>query len=597
MKKFLLVLSALVLAFTFVACDNDTEVTTVATEAEATTAAPIAQVLNWNIGADPETLDPTLNGASDGGDVINQTYEGIVREVGGVVTPGVAESWVTSTDGLKVTFTLRDSKWSDGSDLTAADFEYSWKRGMDQATASEYAWIWEYTNIVGSMDAVYWSDTCDNATDECNVYDDDGELVGTDFSDDLGDDNGLTYEATLAAIGITAVDANTLEVDLVVPTPYFVSLMGFYHFMPVKQSAVEAVGGADGAWAKNPELVVSNGPFKLTEYESGVGLKLVKNDEYWNADEVYLDTINGKFIDLETTAYVAYNAGSLDVLPSVPNAMTAALVAEDPEFYVFPVLGTYYYNFNMEDADGTWDNLNLRKALTYAIDRTAITEALSAGQLPATGYVCPGFLDNNEDDFGITSGDYGIAADDSNYAEAVTLFATAADEMGMTVTELQAYLAGKVVAYNTSESHKMVAEMVQESWRQVLGIEVLLNNSEWAVFQNTREEGNYDIARGGWLTDFMDPAGLLAIFTTGNAYNDPGWSSAAYDALMETAQTTTDPVEHFEKLYDAEEILMAELPIMPVYYYADTYLIRDTVVDWGRSILGSLDFTHAKIVE
>ncbi|MBI9010063.1 MAG: peptide ABC transporter substrate-binding protein [Tenericutes bacterium] len=592
MKKFLLVLSVFVLGLTFVACQEETTTTAAG---QTTTEAMVPQVLNWNIGADPETLDPTLNGASDGGDVINQTFEGLVREVGGVITPGIAESWVTSADGLTVTFTLRDSKWSDGSDLTASDFVYSWLRGMDQATASEYAWIWEYTNIVGSIDAVYWTDTCNNTTDVCNVYDDNDDLVGADNADGLGDDNGLNYADTLAAVGIEATDDNTLVVSLVNPTPYYVSLMAFYHFMPVKQSAVEAVGGEEGLWAKSPELVVSNGPFILTSYTSGTGLVLEQNSEYWNADEVYLETINGKFIDLATTAYVGYNAGDLDVLPSVPNAMTAALIAEDPDFYVFPLLGTYYYNFLMDDADETWDNLNLRKALTYSIDRTAITEALSAGQVPATGFVPAGFLDNDGNDFAAESGDYGIPIDDSKYAEAVTLFATAATEMGMTVTELQAYLAGKVILYNTSEGHKLVAEMVQESWRTNLGIELDLQNQDWAVFQNTREEGDYDISRGGWLTDFMDPAGLLAIFTSGNAYNDPNWDSAAYDTLMTEAQATADPVVHFEKLYAAQNILMGELPIIPVYYYADVYLIQSYVTGWGRSVLGSLDFTHAQI--
>ncbi len=557
MKKFLLVLSVFVLSFAFVACGEETTATT--TEGEGTTTeATVPQVLNWNIGADPETIDPTMNGASDGGDVINQTFEGLVREVGGVVQPGMAETWETSADGLTVTFHLRESNWSDGSALTAHDFEYSWKRGMDPLTASEYAWIWEYTNIVGSLDAVY--------------------------------NDGL-----LADVGVEAVDDLTLEVTLVYPTPYFVSLMAFYHFMPVKQSAVEAVGGEEGLWAKDPELTICNGPFMLTEYTSGEGLTLEKNPEYWNADEVYLDTINGKFIDLATTAYVGYNAGELDVLPSVPNAMVGALIAEEPNFYVFPLLGTYYYNFNMEDADGTWDNLNLRKALTYSIDREAITEALSAGQVPATAFVPEGFLDDEGNDFKTVSGNYGIATDDSNYAAAVTLFATAATEMGMTVPELRTYLAGKVILYNTSEGHKMVAEMVQESWRVNLGIEVTLLNQDWAVFQNTREEGDFDIARGGWLTDFMDPAGLLAIFTSDNAYNDPGYDSAAYDALMAASQATSDVATHFEKLYAAQNLLMEDLPILPVYYYADVYLIQSYVTGWGRSVLGSLDFTHAQI--
>lgn len=541
MKKLLSVLAIFALVFGLAAC-NPTE--------------SGDMVLNWNIGADPQTIDPTLNGASDGGDVINQTFEGLVREVNGIIYPGIASSWDTSEDGLTVTFHLRESNWSDGSPLTANDFVYSWKRGMDPATASEYSWIWEYTNVVGSLEAVYEGGSLDD-------------------------------------VGVEATDDYTLVVHLVNPTPYFVSLMAFYHFMPVKQSAVEAEGGADGLWAKDPELVVCNGPFVLTEYTDNSGLVLVKNENYWDADNVYISQINGFFIDLETTAYVKYNNGELDFIPSVPSVLIPTLVAESSEFYAFPLLGTYYYNFNMNSPE--FDNAKLRTALALAIDRTAIVEALSGGQIPATGFVPRGFVDNEGNDFATVSGDYGIAVDDSKFDEAVSLFAEAAGEMGLTVAELQASLYNKVILYNTSEGHALVAQMVQESWKSVLGVEMTLQNQEWAVFQDTRQNGDYDVARGGWLTDFMDPAGMLAIFTDGNAYNDPKYNNAEYNTLMSDAAAATDVAVHFEKLYAAQDILMADMPIIPVYYYSDIMMAKSYLVDWGRSVLGSVDFTHAKI--
>jgi len=541
MKKLLSVLAIFALVFGLAAC-NPTE--------------SGDMVLNWNIGADPQTIDPTLNGASDGGDVINQTFEGLVREVNGIIYPGIASSWDTSEDGLTVTFHLRASNWSDGSPLTANDFVYSWKRGMDPATASEYSWIWEYTNVVGALDAVYEGGSLDD-------------------------------------VGVEATDDYTLVVHLINPTPYFVSLMAFFHFMPVKQSAVEAEGGADGLWAKDPELVVCNGPFVLTEYTDNSGLVLVKNENYWDADNVYISQINGFFIDLETTAYVKYNNGELDFIPSVPSVLIPTLVAESSEFYAFPLLGTYYYNFNMNSPE--FDNVKLRTALALAIDRTAIVEALSGGQIPATGFVPTGFVDNEGNDFATVSGDYGIAPDNSKFDEAVTLFAEAAGEMGMTVAELQASLYNKVILYNTSEAHALVAQMVQESWKTVLGVEMTLQNQEWAVFQDTRQNGDYDIARGGWLTDFMDPAGMLAIFVEGNAYNDPKYNNADYNQLMTDAAAATDVAVHFEKLYAAQDLLMADMPIIPVYYYSDIMMAKVYLVDWGRSVLGSVDFTHAKI--
>ncbi|HMM69692.1 MAG TPA: peptide ABC transporter substrate-binding protein [Gudongella oleilytica] len=504
-------------------------------------------VFNWNIGADPKTIDPVLNGASDGGDVINQTFEGLTREKSGTVYPGIAESWDVSEDGLTVTFHLRESKWSDGSPLTAHDFVYSWKRGMDPATASEYAWIWEYTNIVGAFEAV----------------------------------NG----ASLDEVGVTALDDYTLEVKLITPTDYIISLLSFYHFMPTKQSAVEA--GADGAWAKDPANAVSNGPFKLTSYKIGEGLTLVKNEHYWNAAEVKIDRIEGKFIDEQATAYQAYQAGQLHLLPDVPPAEIPTLMAESSDFYVFPLLGTYYYNFNMDLP--IFKDVRVRKALNLAVDRELITETMGSGQIPAAGFVPPGFLDHEGNDFFEKSGTYGIATDNSKVAEAQALLAEAGFPGGAGFPEF-------TIMYNTSAGHQQVAELVQEMLKTNLGINTKLENQEWAVFQDTRKEGDYELARGGWLTDFMDPMGLLAIFTSENAYNDPNFKNAEYDRLLSLAAKTRG-AEHFEALYAAQEILMSELPIIPIYHYTDVVLASPKLQGWDRSVLGTLDFSTATIVE
>jgi oligopeptide transport system substrate-binding protein len=581
MKKLVILLVAAAFVFALAGCQDERDTT----------------VLRWNIGADPLTLDPSLNGASDGGDVINNTFEGLVREFNGVVEPGIAESWSTSADGKTVTFTLRDSKWSDGSDLVASDFVYTWLRAMDPATASEYSWIWEYTNVVGAVDYVYFTDVADNVTGDENEYDDDGVLVGTDYADGLDDVSGLTIAETKANVGVSAPDDNTLVVELVNPTSYFVSLMAFYHFMPVKQSSVEAVGGEDGLWAKKPELAVSNGPFKLTEYTLGDGLVLEKNEYYWEADSVKLEKIEGSFIDNESTAYDKFNSGELDYIPSVPSSEMTRLIAEDPEFHVYALLGTYYYSFNFNQEDDLFDNVKLRKALSYAIDREAIVESLGGGQVPAAGFIPPGFTDNEGNDFFEEAGTYGMVADDGNFALAVTLFAEAASEMDMTVAELQTALAASELLYNTSEAHAMVAQLVQESWNQVLGFQMDLANQEWAIFQETRKNEMFDVARGGWLTDFMDPIGMLAIFTDGNDYNDPNYNNPAFDTLIAEAQATTDPAVHFAKLYEAQTIFMEDMPIVPVYHYSDFMYVKGYLKDWGRSVLGTVDFSRAYIEE
>ncbi|HPQ46093.1 MAG TPA: peptide ABC transporter substrate-binding protein [Clostridia bacterium] len=507
--------------------------------------------LNWNIGsAGPKTIDPGLCGASDGGDVINNTFEGLIREKSGVVQPGIAKTWDVSEDGKTVTFNLRKSKWSDGSDLTANDFVYAWLRAMDPDTASEYAWLWHYTNVVGAEDYV----------------------------------NG---EGAREDVGIRAVDDYTFEVKLSDPTDYFVSLMSFYTFMPVKQSSVEAEGGEEGLWATIPELAVSNGPFVLTEYTIGDGLRLEANPNYWNKRDVGLSAINGKFIDDENTAYQAYQSGELDFIPSVPTAEVPRLIAEDPNFYVFPLLGTYYYNFNMDLE--IWADVRVRKAMAMAIDREVICETLAAGQVPAGGFIPPGFIDDKGRDFFETAGMYGLATDDSKVAEAQALLAEAGYPGGEGFPEF-------VMLYNTSEGHQTVAELMQEMFKTNLGIECTLENQEWAVFQDTRTQGDYQLSRGGWLTDFMDPSGMLGIFKNLDvAYNDPNYYNPDFEAALNEASSATTPEAHFDALYRAQDIFMNDMPIIPVYHYSDTMLVSDKVVGWDRSVLGSVDFSTATV--
>ena len=540
--------------------------------------------LNWNIGGEPFILDPGLNGASDGGDVINNTFEGLVREKNGVILPGMADSWVVSEDGLTVTFHIRDdAKWSDGTPVTADDFVRSWKRGMDPRNQSEYAWIWEYTNIVGA-----------------------NEFAFTYSNDETELDN------LASAVGIESQnDGATLVVTLTTPTDWFVSFMAFYHFMPVPESAT--INGY-GAWAKDPETAISNGPFILSEFTVGEGLQLVKNEYYWNAEEVRIEVINGYFIDLSTTAYSKYYAGELDVNSIIPTAEIPGLMAASDEFYVFPWLGTYFVNFNLSGCEvgGTRDigdrdndifcNENLRKALSLSINRDEITEALALG-ISAEGLVSFGFLDQNGEDFSINTRDYSeIAVDDSAYALAVTYFQTAAIELypeaantAAAVALLQSQLETKSYYYNTSEGHRLVAEMMQDMWEENLGFTIQVTNEEWALFQATRDDGDFDLTRGGWLTDYMDPYGMFNIFVQGNPFNYSDYYSAAFETKIEEARTATTSEDHYTALYEAYQILMEDMPVIPIYHYSDSILVKSYVTGWSRSVLGPIDFSTASV--
>ena len=568
MKKLFLALLALTAAFSIMSCTGGAD-----------------DAMEWNIGADPATLDPGLNGASDGGDVINNTFEGLVREKNGVVYPGMAESWTVSADGLTYTFTIRsNAKWSDGTELTADDFVRSWLRGMDPRNASEYSWIWEYTNVVGANEFVF------------------ADAESTDAQ----------LDTLKAAVGIKSLEEGAkFEVKLTAPTNWFVSLMSFYHFMPVPANAT--IEG-DGAWAKNPETAISNGPFHLTYYKVGEKLTLEKNKHYWNNDEVGIEKINGYFIDLATTAYARYEAGTMDVLNDVPSQMIPGLAVASQEFYNFALLGTYYANFNLSGTPfgGTRDigdrdneilgNANLRKAMALSIDRTALTEAIATGAIPAAGFIPKGFADHNGEDFWENTQDHSeIVADDGSYELAVTYFETAANELFPEATDpvqaLRDKLETMTYLYNTSEAHQQIGELMQEMWADNLGFTIQLGNEEWATFQDTRTDGAFDISRGGWLTDFMDPSGMIGIFTQGNAYNDPDYYNEDFEAKLEEAREATTAAAHFEALYEAHEIFMDDMPIIPIYHYSDVLLVKARIVGWSRSVLGTIDFSTAKFAE
>lgn len=603
MKKVVLSLMVLVLLVSaFVACapktteepdtPAKTETPVESEEPEPTEEPAPAEPItfNWNIGAEPKTIDPGLNGASDGGDVINNTFEGLVREKSGQVLPGIAETWDVSEDGLTVTFHLRESNWSDGSPLTANDFEYAWKRNMAPETASEYSWLWKYTHVVNADN--YVKSAGKQAIVDAGVgapKDPEDESAGV-YTQEEVDAAAEIAAITADDVGVKALDEYTLEVKLDSPTGYFVSLMSFYHFMPLKQSAVEAPGGEEGIWATKPELVVCNGPFVLTDYNIGEGLKLERNAHYWTADTVGLDVINGDFVDDTNTVYNAYTSGAIEFTKKIPTAEIPRLKAEDPTYYEFPLLGTYYMNFNL--TRDVWQDSKVRRAISMVIDRKEICDTLAAGQVPAGGFIPPGFQDNEGRDFFETAGMYGLSVspDEAAIAEAQKLLEEAGYPNGEGFPEF-------TIAYNTDEGHQTVAEMIQEMVKVNLGIDCKVENQEWAVFQDNRIQGNYDMARGGWLTDFMDPIGMLGIFLPGTPYNTPRYDSDEFVGLIDKATAATTPADHFAALYEAQAVFMNDMPIIPIYHYSDNYLAADKLVGWDRSVLGSLDFSTATIEE
>lgn len=509
-------------------------------------------VIRYDLGAEPKTLDPALNSAVESGTVIENAFEGLTKfGEGDKPVAGVAETWDVSPDGLTYTFHLRkDTKWSDGKAVTAKDFEYAWKRAVNPDTAAEYANYFYYLK--------------------------NGEAVNT-------------KKAGLDDLGVKATDDNTLVATLESATPYFLQLTAFPTYMPVRQDVVEA---NKTAWATKAATYVSNGPFKLTDWRPKDKIVLEKNTNYWNAKNIKLDKIEFTMIEDQTSRLSAYRSGQLDYIESPPSQEIPSLL-EKKEAVALPYLGTYYFSINMTDKAASIDpaaakalsDVRVRKALALAIDRDALVKnVLKAGQKPATGFVPPGIPATAGGDFTIK--DY--FEPKGNVDEAKKLLAEAGYPDGKGFPKL-------TFIYNTGSGHQNVAQAVQDMWRKNLGINIELANQEWKVFQVTRTNKDYLIARDSWIGDYMDPMTFLELFTSSSGNNNPGYKNPAYDAKIAAAKKEADPATRDKLLRDAEELLMTDMPIIPIYYYVNIAMIKDNVKGVRKSQLGFVFFNDAYV--
>ena len=430
-------------------------------------------VMKWSLDTDPKTLDPQLNSATGAGSLINNMYEGLMREVDSKLLPAMAESYEVSEDGLKYTFHLRESRWSDGKSVSAHDFKYAWLRALDPKVASEYAFQMFY--IRGARE--YYE--------------------GRGGAED---------------VAIRVADDRTIEVELETPTPYFLNLTAFYTYFPVRRDVVEK---APEKWAVDPDLAVSNGPFKLTRYATSDEIILEKNDGYWGAEDVKLSKIVTLIIGDSMTALTAYEQDEIFILDTMPSQEVMRLQMEDPTFQVLPMLGTYYYIFNV-DREPT-DDADVRKALSMAIDRKAIAERVKkGGEIPARGFIPEGLYDSEGNEFRKSAGDYYIDPEGADLIGARALMARAGYPNGEGFPKL-------TLLYNTSDSHKAIAEAIQAMWREGLGIQVELMNQEWAVFQDTVKLGNFQVGRASWIGDYVDPMTFLELWTSYSGKNGAQW--------------------------------------------------------------------------
>ncbi len=527
--------------------DQAADETTDATEATASTGE---KILSVQVGPDPETIDPALNSAVDGGNMLLHSFECLLAvDEDGQLIPGQAESWETSEDGLTWTFHLRDGlKWSDGSDLTANDFVYSWKRVCDPMVAAPYA------ETVLSM------------------------VEGYDKA----------IEGDLDALQVVAQDDNTLVVTLSAPCSYFGSLAAFATLSPVQEATVEANGDA---WATSAETYISNGPFYVSEWVPGSYIMMSKNPYYWNADAIKLDGIKWNLIEDSNAAYSAYQTGEVLMIKDVPTEEIPSL-KDSADFHVDPIIGTYYLSMNL-DRDAFKD-ARVRKALSLAIDRDYVANTLMQGTYsPADNFMGPGWIDMDGKQFKDNANGGQSYIDVNNYEadleEAKQLLADAGYPDGE---------GFPTITYTTNDSgyHKVVAEYLQQAWAE-LGIDLQVDIVEWASFTPMRRNGDYDVARNGWVGDYSDPSNMLELFYTTNGNNDGKFSNADFDAAIDLSRTTLDSAERSQALHTAEDILMEETGCIPIAYYNDFWLQSDKITGSWHSPYGYWYFMYADITE
>ncbi len=489
-------------------------------------------------GSNPETLDPALNSAVDGGNTIITVFETllIINENNEAV-PGQAESWTTSEDGLTWTFTMRDGlKWSDGTDLTAKDFEYSFKRMADPDTAAPYA------------------ETC------LGMIDGFEEAAG--FPDA---DGNPTVEPNLDALNVKASDdGKTLTIVLAYPCSYFDKIVAFAAMSPVQKATVEANGDA---WCTSPDTYVCNGPFMITEWTPSERIVLTKNPNYvggWDSSKIVSESITLLLLEDSSASFAAYNSGEAQLIKDVPTDEIPSLTkAEDGgDFYVDTILGTYYVSLNLKrDA---FKDAKVRRALSLAIDRDYVANTIMQGTYStADSIVGPGIVDENGYFHDNGNAPYISADYEANLAEAKKLLADAGYPNGEGYPTLE---------YSTNDAgyHVPLAEYLQQAWSD-LGITLTISKMEWSSFTAARRAGEYDVARNGWVMDYNDPSNMLDLFCSGNGNNDGKYSNPEFDAAIE-ASRVADVSEHFAQLHKAEDILMEDTGCLPIAYYNDYWL-------------------------
>ena len=473
------------------------------------------------------SIDPQIVEDVSGSDIIRDLFEGLLnQDADGNLVPGVAETWSANDAKDVYTFNLRkNAKWSNGDPVTAHDFVYAWQRAVDPETASPYSWFMEIMSIKNGAEAIS------------------GDVLPSD-------------------LGVKAVDDHTFEVQLTASLPYFAAMTTHATTFPTHKGIIEKHGSD---WTK-PGNMVSNGAYVLTEHVINERLVRERNPMYWNNGDTILEKVVALVIPDENLGFLRYLAGELDRGPVPPGRFTQLKVDYPDQATSFPRLCNYYYTFNLSDSGiPAFKDSRVRHALSYAIDRNIITEQiLQGGQFPAYTFT-PGATAG----FDVPKVDFAKMTQAERDAKAVELMEAAGygKDNPLSFTMI----------YNTSESHKKIATVMAQMWKQKLGINATMENMEWKTFLDIRGKQDFEIARGAWCGDYNEASTFLDLLTTPSGYNDGKFSNAAVDKLMNDAKTSSDPSSNYTTV---ERILSAEMPVIPLYHYTGVFMLNAQLKGW-----------------
>jgi oligopeptide transport system substrate-binding protein len=502
-------------------------------------------ILHFGNGSEPQGLDPHVVTGIPESHIVSALFEGLTVKNPYTLEPeaGVAQSWDVSVDGLTVTFHLNpEARWSNGDTMTAQDYVWSWQRALNPAMGNQYAYM------------LY---PVQNA-----------EAYATGKLDDFTE------------VGVKALDKHTLQVRLEAPTPYFIQLMDHHSTFALHRPTLEKFGKVTDRftpWTR-VENIVSNGPFRLKDWQLNRRIEVEKSDTYWDRDRVQLNGIVFYPTENISSEERMFRVGQLHYTQTVPLDKIPVYRAMINSPYVnAPYLGTYFYLFNTTKAP--LDDVRVRQALSLALDRERLNNTVLHGtNIPAYGITPPGTLGYQPPE---------VFNHDVQRARQLLAEAGYPDGKGWPGLELK---------YNTSESHLKIAVALQQMWKDALNIDVTLANQEWKVYLDSVDEMDFQMARRGWIGDYVDPNNFLDLFLCGGGNNNTGFCDPVYDEMIQRqAPRAKTREERFAIFSEAETRLMEQMPIIPIYTYTSNHLIHPSVRGMPSNLMDSVNFKYISL--